>query len=143
MNRDALLATVIGFGVGLLITGILLVGPNLKGLLPNISWPNFLGQGASKNEGQAAPDVTFTIDSPLPDAIETDSELLVSGNGSPDSTIVLMGPLDEAVVKASSEGKWAGQVKLTEGANEIAATMYKKGEPTNLTVMVYYTPEEF
>ena len=55
MNKDALLATLIGFGIGLLITAMLLVGPKLLVYLPNISFsiPKF-------NVSQSVPTTTPT-----------------------------------------------------------------------------------
>lgn len=141
MNRDAILATVIGFGVGLLIMGILLLGPNIAQFLPNI---NFDFLKTSKQTGTPeAPAPTFTIDSPLDDAIESEATVLVSGKAAEASTIVLQGPRDELVVVATREGTYAGRVGLVEGTNTILVTMYNKGEATSLSKIVFYTPEEF
>ena len=145
MNRDAMLATGIGFGVGLLIMGILLLGPKIAGFLPNASLPNF---GFLKNQkpadnSPATAGQAFTIDSPLPEAIEPADTVLVSGKAVSDATAVLQGALDEAVGKATPEGTHAAQLKLTEGTNEIVATMYNKTEVTSLTLTVFYTAEEF
>lgn len=138
MNRDALLATIIGFGVGLLIMGVLLIGPKL-------SLPNFNLFGPRQETGVPAPSASqiLTIDSPLADAIEGEKEVLLSGKAAPAATIVIAGPLGEAVTQATPEGTWAGRAALTEGANELVVTMYDKERTENLTITVYYTPEEF
>ncbi len=141
MNRDAILATVIGFGVGLLIMGILLLGPNIAQFLPKINF-DFL----KTNQQTGAPETpapTLTIDSPLDDAIESEATVLVSGKAAAASTIVLQGPRDEIVVVATREGTYAGRVGLVEGTNTLLVTMYNKGEATSLTKVVFYTPEEF
>jgi hypothetical protein len=141
MNRDAILATVIGFGVGLLIMGALLLGPNLGQFLPKLNF-DFLTQNqqAAPNE---TPQQALTIDSPLDEAIESENTVLLSGKAAPGATIVLQGAVDELVIMATQEGTWAGRVKLVEGTNTITATMYVKTEATTLTKTVYYTPEEF
>ena len=80
MNKDALLATLIGFGIGLLITGLLLIGPDIAKLFPKIKFPTI---SFSQNQKSTMPTPTptpkaptFAITSPLPEAIENTSDLL-------------------------------------------------------------------
>jgi hypothetical protein len=138
LNRDALTATIIGFGIGLLIMGVLLIGPNLT--LPNL---NFFGSKGEEAPQQDAASQMLTIDSPLPEAIESTDEVLLSGKAAPHATIVISGVLGESVVSATAEGTWAGKADLTEGANELTVTMYAQGTQSSQMVTVYYTPEEF
>ena len=145
MNKDALLATLIGFGIGLLITGVLLLGPNLTKMLPKIKLPAFT---ISQTKPKTVPGVTptpaqstLTIDSPLSEAIENSADLLVSGASSPGSTVVIAGPLDDSTVLVQADGKYAGKITLTEGKNDIIVTSYSKAKQSNQTVTVYYTPE--
>lgn len=147
MNKDALLATLIGFGIGLLITGMLLVGPSLAKGLPKFSLPTISLPKPKPPQAKTSPTPTpatfqLTIDSPLADAIEQKAEALVSGKTSPGATVVVAGPLDETVVVVKEDGTYAGKVKLTEGKNEIVVTSYLKTEVKALTVTVYYTPEK-
>lgn len=147
MNKDALLATLIGFGIGLLITGILLVGPSLARGLPKFSLPSFnfsLPKGATQGNTTPTPgqkEFLLTIDSPLADAIEEKAEVLVSGKTSPGATVVVAGALDEAVIVVKNDGTYAGKVKLTEGKNEILVTSHTKTEQKAQRVTVFYTPE--
>lgn len=141
MNRDAILATVIGFGVGLLIMGSLLLGPNIAQFLPKLNF-DFLKTNQQTGTPEA-PAPTLTIDSPLDEAIESEAAVLVSGKAAPAATIALQGPRDELVVEATREGTYAGRVGLVEGTNTIVVTMYNNGEAASLTKIVYYTPEEF
>jgi len=145
MNKDALLATVIGFVVGLVITGLLLVGPKLVSLLPNISCPSF-------SFGQAKPTTTpaptnantgLTIDSPLAESIESSAELLVSGTTEPGAMVALQTDTDDEVVLAKEDGKYAGKVTLIEGKNDLTVTSYGKTKQEAKTIAVFYTPEEF
>lgn len=148
MNKDALLATLIGFGIGLLIMGLLLVGPNFsKSLphiaLPNISLPNFTKRSTTTPSPTPTMPQSLTIDSPLPDSIELENSVLVSGSASPDSLVVIAGLLDETVVTPTDDGKFAGEVLLKEGINELIITMHKDDEATSQSVSIYYTQEEF
>lgn len=145
MNKDAVLATVIGFGIGLLITGLLLLGPNITKSLPKIKLPAF-----SFSQPQKKPAVTPTptpsqfavsIESPLADAIENTTDLLVSGITSPGSTVVIAGSADDTAVVAQTDGKYAGKITLVEGKNDIIVTSYSQTKQANQTITVYYTPE--
>lgn len=139
MNKDAILATLIGFGIGLLITGLLLVGPNLLRAFPKFAMP----QNTSAPTPTPTPAAfTVTVDSPLPDAIESTEELLVTGTTTePGATIIIGGFADELAVVAGSDGKFAGRVTLVEGKNDITVTAYAGTKQTTVSVTVYYTPE--
>ncbi len=145
MNKDAILATVIGFVVGLIITGLLLIGPKLSGFLPKISWPQFsvAKQDQPKTQQEAKKETGFTIDSPLPDTIEDASSLLVSGTATPGATLVIQTDVDDEVVLAKEDGKYAGKITLVEGKNDITVTSYHKEASDVRTVTVFYTEENF
>lgn len=154
MNKDAIVATLIGFGVGLVVTGLVLYGPSLtKSIkiphvtLPKISFsiPNpFAKATPTPTPGQTGlKEHAVIIESPLPEALEGEATLLVSGTTSKDATAVIASGSDEVVVKANGDGKYAGKITLVEGKNDIMVTAFDtKGKPATQTVTVYYTPEE-
>ncbi len=145
MNKDAVLATVIGFVVGLIITGLLLVGPKLSGFLPKISWSQFsvAKPQEQKPSEEAKKETGFTIDSPLPDSIENANDLLVSGSATPGATLIIQTDTDDEVVTAKEDGKYAGKVTLAEGKNDVTVTSYSKGTTDARTVTVFFTEEDF
>jgi len=156
MNKDAIVATGIGFGVGLVITGLVLYGPtmvksmkfpSLSFSLPKFSFslPTF-GKStptpAPQTNTNAKKDHTLTIESPIADALETEETMLVSGSTTPGATTIIASTLDEVVVVANDKGTYAGKVTLAEGKNTILVTsMEPKGPTLEQTVTVYYTPE--
>ena len=144
MNKDALLATLIGFGIGLLITGVLLAGPNLIKLLPPIRLPNF-SFSISQNQVQAPTPTPktagFSVESPLPEAIENSADLLVSGTASQGATILIAGPSDESAVVVGNDGRFAGKVTLLEGKNDISITSLFNTKIETQKVTVYFTEE--
>ena len=145
MNKDALLATLIGFGIGLLITGLLLVGPNITKALPKVKLPT-ITFFQPKQKSTPAPTPTpsqfsVTIESPLAETIENSTDVLVSGVTSPGSTVVIAGSVDDTAVVAQTDGKYAGKITLTEGKNDIIVTAYRQTNQASQTVTVYYTPE--
>lgn len=152
MNKDAFFATLIGLGIGLLLTGIILVGPNLvksfpkiafptnfKITLPQLAWP----QKKLTPTPTAIPEAPHmvSIDSPLPDAIESADSVLVSGTTSKESKVVISGFVDDIVIMANGDGKFAGKVTLIEGKNDILVTSYHASTSAAQKVTVYYTPE--
>ncbi len=145
MNKDALLATIIGFGIGLLITGLLLVGPNILKLLPAVRLPELSFLSTQKNQPTPTPAAKqndVTIGSPLSENIESSRDLLVSGSAPAGATVVIAGPLDESVVTAKSDGTFAGNVTLAEGKNDLTVTAYSAKKTFAATVTVYYTQEQ-
>ncbi len=146
MNKDAILATLIGFGIGLLITGLLLLGPNITKSLPKITLPTVSFLQPQEKNPSATPTPTpsefgVTIESPLADAIENTTDLLVSGVTFPESTVVIAGSVDDTVSTAQADGKYAGKITLAEGKNDIIVTSYLETKQANKTITVYYTPE--
>jgi hypothetical protein len=147
MNKDAILATIIGFVIGLAITGMLLVGPKLASAFPKftIQLPSLsIFQPKTTPPAPAvAKEFSVTIDSPLPDSIESEKEVLVSGSTLAQSTIVIEGNTTEATVEVKDDGKYAGKITLIEGKNDITVTSYNKDKKAAQTITVFYTPEEF
>jgi hypothetical protein len=145
MNKDAFLATLIGYGIGLLITGMFLVGPKILRYLPNISFtiPKFTASQPKPTATPSQPPKEFfvTVDSPLPDSIESNKELLVSGTTAAGSTIVIQGNINDAAAEAKTDGKFAGKVTLVEGRNDIIVTSYLKDKKSSQTVTVFHTQE--
>lgn len=145
MNKDALLATVIGFVVGLVITGVLLLAPKFAGLMPNITLPSFSFQ---KTTPPVSPTPTIvntglTIDSPLSEGIESINTPLISGMTEPGATVILQTDFDDEVVLAGDDGNYAGKITLAEGKNDLIVTSYGKTKQESKSIIVFYTPEEF
>ncbi len=155
MNRDAILATIIGFGIGLVVTGAIVFGPQVSKNLPklppltlsNITWPKFSKPPLAPTP---TPDLAnlpatsgekLTIDSPLPENIEINSQLLVSGKTKPNSLVVVEMIDEQKVISANGDGKYATQINLSEGKNDIWITSYYQGQPERKTVTVFYTQE--
>lgn len=157
MNKDALFATLIGLGIGLLLTGIILVGPSLAKSFPKITWPTFskisLPSFSFPKKSTPTPTLNpnsqpqehqLTIDSPLPETIEQTETVLVSGSTSIGATVVIQGIVDDVVIATNGDGKYAGKITLAEGKNDITVTSYSITKEQKVqTVTVFYTPEEW
>lgn len=145
MNKDALLATMIGFIVGLVITGVLMFAPRFAEFLPKFNLPSF-SMGQTSPTLSPTPDEKnpgFSIDSPLPDGIESTSPVLVSGTTEEGATVIIQTDADDEVVLAGSDGKYARKIALLEGKNDLTVTSYGPTKTETKTIVVFYTPEEF
>lgn len=144
MNKDALLATAIGFVIGLAITGLLLVGPSLMQKLPKVAFQMpTLPKAQQKRAEPTGTKITkeLTIDSPIAESIEHEKEILVSGKAMPGSTVVLQGVSSETAIVTSDDGAYAGKIALVEGKNEIIVTATAKEYTSSQLLTVFYTPE--
>lgn len=148
MNKDALLATLIGFGIGLLITGAFLFGPNIIKTLPRLSFtlPRF-NRGSSQPQVSPIPSpeprVTgLTVTVPIQEALVSNDDLLVSGTAPAGSTIVIAGLQNETVATTSTDNTFAGKLTLAEGKNDIVVSSYIDQKEEISRVTVYYTPQE-
>jgi hypothetical protein len=152
MNKDALLATFIGFIVGLVVTGFVLYGPAIMKNMPKLQLPKIAFSLPNFSKPKTTPTPTPTgikkehavlIESPLPDALEQTDKMLVSGTTSANATVIISGLVDEVVVTANNDGKYAGKVTLVEGKNDISVTSIEQANQAVQTVTVFYTPEEW
>ncbi len=143
MSKDALLATLIGLGIGLLITGVIVAGPKIVSALPRISIPTISLPKKSKPVATPTPTqeaVALTIVSPTPESVVAAPELLVSGTAPIRSIVLLQGPADEDVIITDASGKYAGNITLSEGKNDVTVTSYTANDQDAKSVVVFYIP---
>lgn len=154
MNKDALLATGIGFLLGIIITGMILFGPKLVNRLPKIGIPKIgfslniplFGSKQPKTSSdskQNTSSISLSVSSPLPEALVESDPLLVSGSAPIGSTVIVGGELDEDIITATEKGAFAGKVTLREGKNTLLITAITEKETFEQSIIVYYTPEKF
>jgi hypothetical protein len=148
MNKDAILASIIGFAIGLLITGVVIVGPRI---VEKIQLAQSQGQVASASQDanknqpskeESISDTTeLTIDNPKPETIVYTADLTVSGKRSKNQTIIITSPIEEVVVAPQNSATYEGKVTLKEGKNDITVASVAGGTATTRMVVVYYSRE--
>lgn len=148
MNKDAILATIIGLVLGLAIAGIFIFGPSLLKAVPKITFPTFSFPKTAQKSPTQPPSVPkvfgVTINAPLPDAVEPKESVVVSGVTQTGATVLIQGPTDEDVVTAGADGAYAGQITASEGKNDITVTAYgTEGKQAQSSVTIFYTQENF
>jgi hypothetical protein len=154
MNKDAFLATGIGFLLGIIITSLILFGPKLTSHFPKLTLPTFnfalnfpLFNKKSNNKPIGSKPsntpTSLTVSSPLPDTLAESDTILVSGTAPVDATVIIGGELDEEIVHTTANGSYAGKVTLREGKNSLLITSIQGSEQSEQAINVYYTPEKF
>jgi len=156
MNKDALLATIIGVIIGVFLTAVIVTGPALFNRLKDIKFtlpklPVFTQTKNTdpQNEEKIISDkpsekseYNFKIASPLNKSISKSEEILISGNAPSGSKILISGPLEEVVVTSLENNSFAGSIKIEEGVNTISALLLNKENPIIDTILIFYTQEE-
>jgi hypothetical protein len=149
MNKDALLATIIGFIIGVAITGGILFAPKAAKYLPHFNFPKLNlannskpKQPSPKTTPQVKP-TTFSITSPLDSSLITSDTILVSGTAPVASYVTIGGFSDENAITVGSDGKFAAKIAVGEGRNDITVTAFQNNDVASKKVTVYYTPEKF
>ena len=99
-----------------------------------------------QQEASLPPKTTFilTLTQPENDALLDKPEASISGKTQSKAQIIINGPLDDQVLKASGDGSFTAKVNLDEGQNEIVITaLNSDGSEKSETRTVTYTKEEF
>ena len=145
MNKDAILASIIGFGIGLVITGGVIFGPKIAGKISSLTKSGQVQSATTSKLTTPSPTKmadasALTITSPLKDAIVNDGTLTVSGTAPKNATVIVGSLDDESVVETHDSLNYQTKVALKEGKNEISVTGIVNNQPTTQQITVYYTP---
>lgn len=138
MNKDTVVASVIGFGLGLIAAVILWVVPRIA---PKTTAPKSTPQALSETAISSPTPAGFTISSLHDGEIAKSSSVLLEGKAPAGSLVVLDAPSDTQVVAPDKNGAFSISLTLAEGANQISVTNYYKGGQDNKTLSVYYVAE--
>jgi hypothetical protein len=142
MKKEVLIAIVIGFALGLLITfGIWTANKALK-------TQSETPIEEVKTEPAAEPTSTPTgfslsILSPEDEALIDTSKTEIKGLSVADAIIVIAAEKEEKIIEADENGSFATEISLIRGINEITVTAFNpEGEKTSQTLNVVYSTAE-
>lgn len=139
MKKEVILAIVIGFGIGLLITfGIYTARTALQKKTAASPSPTLQ---ASPEASVSAHQINLT--EPKPDTLTDTDKVTVSGTTTPESTVTIITNDTQAITIANKSGRFSAEVELTGGINEIHLTTFSpSGEKAeNIITIVYSTAE--
>ena len=139
MNKDTVVASILGFGLGLIAAIMLWLMPKILPKTPPSSPTSPLAsiQASASSE----PDKSeFKIDSPADGAIFTDESLTVKGEA-PQASLVVAETQDQSqAVKTDKKDNFSTSLKLAEGGNYIVVTAYRNEKSDQKTLTVFYYP---
>lgn len=140
MNRDTVIASVIGFGLGLVAAIALWVVPKM---LPKADDSPKVTQQETKAEvaGKTSDTSVFSISTPQDGSITDKKSVNVAGLANDAHLVVVSTASQSAVITPSANGEFKADIDLTEGVNEIIVTKYAKDQDEQQKVMVYYSTE--
>lgn len=140
MNKDTVVASVIGFGLGLIAAIALWVVPKIMPKTSPSSSPALAAKTAVESARDERSDAKFTITSPKEGDIVTSDKLKLTGM-SQASAVFLTTSTENIVAQVKSDGTYETTLTLTGGHNEILATQIHEGSESATRVNVFYYPE--
>lgn len=141
MRKEVLIAIVIGFALGLVITfGIWTANRALKKPVSQEPEP------VAQQETTPTPltqEFSLVIDSPENNSISTEEKIQVSGQTAGSAVVVILYPEGEKILEANQEGKFSTEIELAGGQNEIIVSAYdQEGNEIKQTLTVVYSTAE-
>jgi hypothetical protein len=137
VRKEVLIAIIIGFGLGLVITfGIWTANKALREAAPKVT-------PAPEVTPTPTPAFSLTVTSPEDNALYAEETIEVSGATAPGAIIVILYQEGEKILEADSEGKFSTEITLAGGANEIKISAYdQEGNEAEKTLTVVYSTAE-
>lgn len=139
MKKEVILAIVIGFGIGLLITfGIYTARTALerKTAASPSPTPEFSPEASASSH-------QITITEPKPDTLTDTDKVTVTGSTTPESAVTLITAETQKIVVADKTGRFSAELELTGGINEISVTSFAPdGAKSQVTITIVYSTAE-
>jgi len=141
MRKEVLIAIIIGFGLGLVITfGIWTANRALKESAPSQEAPF---EEIAEATPTPAAEVVLTITNPEDHSISDQEEITVAGQSLPEAIIVIIYEEGEKILEADENGHFETEIVLVGGDNEIEISAYDlDGNEVTQTLTVVYTTAE-
>lgn len=142
MKKEVLIAIIIGFGLGLVITfGVWSANKNFNKVSPAEPVPTTIPNLSPSPTD--APELALEIDSPEDDFLSNEDAIEIAGRASPGGIIVLLYPKGEKILQAEENGSFSTEIVLAGGANEIRISAFDESgnEVEKILNVVYSTAE--
>jgi len=137
MRKEVLIAIIIGFGLGLVITfGIWTANKALKENAPTTTAEPEI----SEETPSPVPAVELIITSPEDNTISETETIEVSGQTSAGAIIAIVYPEGEKILEADEKGNFTSEISLVGGDNLIEISAFnRQGDQTKKTITVVYS----
>lgn len=140
MRKEVLIAIIIGFGLGLVITfGVWTANQALKKAAP----PSAPTEEVVTTPTPAPEEFSLIINSPEDESISKEEKIEVTGKTAPEATVVILYQEGEKIIQADSQGNFSSEITLVGGPNQIEITAYdESGNEVSKTLTVVYSTAE-
>ncbi|HUV43071.1 MAG TPA: hypothetical protein VMY36_04200 [Patescibacteria group bacterium] len=141
MRKEVLIAIIIGFGLGLIITfGIWTANKALKETAPTTTAP---AEEEVEIKPTPTPTLELTIISPKNNTISDQELIEVSGQTIPQAIVAITYPEGEKLLEADEDGSFSTEISLSGGDNQIKISAFNDegDEATESLTVVYSTAE--
>ena len=143
MRKEVLIAIIIGFALGLVITfGVWTANRAIKETAPQEEGP---AEEVKVEEPTPTPIPQFslTITTPKDNSISNEEGVEVSGKTTPQAIVVILYQEGEKILEADEKGEFSTEITLAGGANEIEISAHDQegNETTQILTVVYSTAE--
>jgi hypothetical protein len=138
VKKEVLIAIIIGFALGLVITfGIWTANRALKTSAPQEE------KTLSEETTTVNNIFSLSINSPEDNSISSEEKIEVNGVTAPKAIVVVLYPEGEKILEADEEGQFSTEITLAGGANEIKVSAYNQegNEEQKILTVVYSTAE--
>ena len=143
MRKEVLIAIVLGFGLGLLITfGLWSANKAMK-------QKEELPPTAEETTPALSPTPTpasfsLAILTPEDESVQAEEKITISGSTEPEAQVIIISNKDEVIVEADTAGKFSAEITLENGTNDIAITATNEAaDEATKTISVVYSTVEF
>jgi len=139
MKKEVLIAIIIGFGLGLVITfGIWTANKALKEAAPSTTGEEEQEEVAA--EPTPVPALDLMITSPEDNTLSDKEIIEVSGRTVAEAIITIIYPDGETILEADQDGDFSTEISLIGGDNQIKISAFdKEGERVSQTLTVVYS----
>lgn len=139
MRKEVLIAIIIGFGLGLVLTFFVYKTQFSDQTETTIITP----LAEEKNLPTKAEEQILTVTSPIDQSISKEAKTDISGSAQPLSWILILGEKGEKIVQTDNKGSFQTDLLLVSGENEIKITsINEKGEENSKTLTIVYSTAE-
>lgn len=141
MNKDTVVASTIGFSLGLVAAIMLWVVPRIIPKTTLKPTPATTAQVVEETDDHTPAPTGLTITSPVDGEIVTDSSIKITGTAPAADTVTISSPEQSVVIIPEKNGEFSSSIKVVEGANQIVLSSFTKGQRDAKTLSVYHYGE--
>jgi len=143
IKKEAIMATVIGLLIGLVITGGILRAQ--RAMTNNNSTQEEVKTTTSSPSSStiSSNNLTLEISEPEDNLVVSENSINITGTTKPDTYIAIIAEKNEYLIVPNEIGQFTQEITLISGANTITVTVYEEdGNKVETTLNIVYTSAE-